>query len=194
MKLGVAKFAIVVSDLWGYPPSWTPPYTNWTAWDAHCSAIATASLAYPNVVIFDIWNEPNGGGFWVGTFDQFMQTFSHCHDAIRSRIPNAVISGPSVSAWSPMVESFVQGCQNYSIVLDALSWHEFPDDAQIPSIATHLAEAMSLMQTYPSVGIKEYHVNEIISYELQVLFVLLFHTTGCSKTLPSTVSPWIYAR
>jgi hypothetical protein len=71
-----ARYELISSDLWGYPfqRGWLgkgPPYADFARYDAFVRDLARRFRGRP--VLWDVWNEPNGG-FWAGTREQLFET------------------------------------------------------------------------------------------------------------------------
>jgi hypothetical protein len=90
------KYQILVHDLWG-DDARTPltqfPGDNgdWTAYQQFLTQLISDINANHMVVQWDLWNEPDGSGFWPRTQDQYLQMWKVGYQQIRAQIPNAVI-------------------------------------------------------------------------------------------------------
>jgi len=109
-----ARYQLVLSDLWGYPKdNWEgrgAPYADLPKWEKFVRRQADANRG--KNVIWDIWNEPDGSGFWKGTHEQFFRTYTVAAKAIRSELgPEALIGGPSLEQWNPeYLKAFLDYC------------------------------------------------------------------------------------
>ena len=115
---GNAVFIVGLSDSWGAPLIGTPngPWgadpnaPDWSAWLQMVAnnVNATKNLTNPPP-IYDIWNEPDSGGFWgnwfpVGWTDQqkadlFFELYARTYDAIKAIDPNLQTTGPTCSSY-----------------------------------------------------------------------------------------------
>ncbi|KAK5988436.1 hypothetical protein PT974_12591 [Cladobotryum mycophilum] len=130
-----AEFIILLHDLWGADGSESKadPFPgdngDWGAWDSFLDQ-AVHDMRANNMttgIKVDIWNEADGGGFWLRDRSQFMDMYSRTHSRLRSIIPEAQIFGPTFTGqpdpnsvwwndWLSMIAS-------YGIVPDVYCWH-----------------------------------------------------------------------
>ena len=163
-----ARYQLVLSDLWGYPPNdWNgrgPPWADLAAWERFVRTVAREHEG--KAVGWDIWNEPNGPAFWSGGRERFFRTYVVANRVLREELGEDVeIVGPSVSRYSPeWIDAFLDHCGAAHCRISALAWHENlrPEDP-LEGIAAHLSDARSRVLADPSnadLGIREIHVNE----------------------------------
>lgn len=160
-----AKYMIAVSDMYGYPPSWTPPYSDTTGFKTFVDNLCAATATSP--MIYDLWNEPNGT-YWVGTQTQFFQTFKMAHDRIRFNLGASVqVCGPSiVNADTTYIRSFCDYCLANNVQLDVLSFHWFYNDSIMPYFDDALLWCRTNFinnPTYAPLQIKKIVINEIVN-------------------------------
>lgn len=76
---------------------------------------------------FEVWNEPDLGGFFHGNQKDYFQLYRHTVTAIKSINPNIKVGGPSTSAcrW---VGEFVEFCESNHVPYDFISTHHYPGD------------------------------------------------------------------
>ncbi|KAH0527512.1 hypothetical protein TsFJ059_002510 [Trichoderma semiorbis] len=75
----------------------------------------------------DIWNEADGGGFWLRDRSQFMDMYARAHNTLRSILPEAQIFGPTFTGqpdpnnvwWTDWLSMI--GSQN--VIPDTYCWH-----------------------------------------------------------------------
>ncbi len=109
-----ARYQLVLSDLWGYPKDdWQgrgAPYTDFPKWEKFVRRQAEANRG--KNVIWDVWNEPDGAGYWKGSREQFFKTYTIAAKAIRSELgPEALIGGPSLEQWDyDYLKDFLDYC------------------------------------------------------------------------------------
>jgi hypothetical protein len=159
-----ARTMVVVSDFWGYPATGSPPpYENWPAWESLVRDLARRFKGQP--VIFDIWNEPDQGIFWLGTTAQFRETFRRAERVLREELGGAaLVAGPSFSTWNESaVRAFLDDCARQGTRVDVLALHEFQLDGTLDAIARNLRAARHLAgdRAYAPVGIREVQVPEV---------------------------------
>jgi xylan 1,4-beta-xylosidase len=164
-----ARVELMVSDTWGYPfQKWNPPYENYTKWENYIRKLAQDTKG--KKIIWDIWNEPNGGipPFWNGTREQLFRTYEQAYRVLREELgPTAMIGGPSVADYDrDYIIAFLEYCRKHGVEVNFLSWHELLEaDEDIPSIANHLRDARRNMVNnprYKNLNIREIHINEAI--------------------------------
>jgi hypothetical protein len=128
--------------------------------DRVSAAVAAVRNKCRRVRYWEVWNEPQGGPFWHGTREQFLETFKVVHDAIRRVDADAWIGGPSWAAFDYNgTLQFLWNCRKHGVRLDFLAWHEI--HSRPWEIPLNTARLRHLVGTkYPDLGIKEYHVNE----------------------------------
>jgi xylan 1,4-beta-xylosidase len=170
-----ARVELVTSDTWGYPfqEGNRPPYENYTKWENHIRKLARDSKG--KQIIWDIWNEPNGGvpPFWKGTREQLFETYERAYRVLREELgPAAMIGGPSITDYDRnYIVAFLEYCRAKGIEVNFLSWHELlKADEDIPSITKHLWDARRNMVNnprYKSLNIREIHINEAVGWKNQ---------------------------
>lgn len=173
-RLG-GRYTYVLSNRWGYPGyTFAPqaPYENWSKWRRFAADAARRGRKGNNVV-WDVWNEPNDPYFWRGTREQLFETYRIAWEEIHRVLgPDAIVSGPSTSYYSPeWIGGLVEYCRAHGCKVDALSWHEFPSGS-IPAIETRLDEAHERWVNHPrfaAVDIRQVHLNEVVAPKDQYL-------------------------
>jgi hypothetical protein len=127
-----ASYDLLVSDLWGadteqpgntvYPCA-NGDCTNWTSFvDRVVADVQASGLA----VRYDVWNEPDGTGFWppgVNTA-QYFQMWDTAVREIRRLVPSARIVGPGLSGWNPgALGTFLDHAKAAGTLPTTLDWH-----------------------------------------------------------------------
>lgn len=142
-KLGTT----VVVLLPGYPEgkNWQ---NDWETWRKCVEKLVKEAKAakqrFPNVDYhYNIWNEPDSGGFWpkeAGKFEDFwVKTFK----LLRELDAQAKISGPSYSVYSgEKIRNFLSNVAGRGACPDILDWHEFGRPSEIPQ---HVASMRDLI-------------------------------------------------
>jgi len=90
---------------------------------------------------FEVWNEPNNGGFWYGTQKQYFELYNTTASAVKSVSPKLRVGGPATmqSMW---VDDFINYCKYNHVPFDFVSTHEYPTDFQ-PYTRDNLRIAMT---------------------------------------------------
>ncbi len=73
---------------------------------------------------FEVWNEPNLGGFWSGTQEEYFKLYEYTVKAIKSVNQDYRVGGPATAgaAWVPEMIEF---CTRNELPLDFLSTHTY---------------------------------------------------------------------
>ena len=164
---GYGAKPIVLCSEGRYPPAAPPWNDDYAGWKEHVTELARR---HGDAVVYDVWNEPDMGMFFLdwpdANFEKFLETFRVAHDAIRSVVPEAVISGPSLSAsYCPYrLHQFMDFCLRHKLKVDVLSLHMLDrEDAGFDTMKSDLAQVRASFienPAYAAVGVKEIHVNE----------------------------------
>ena len=139
---------------WGYCNYHTapnPPYCNqwpgdngkWPMVDAliefYAQRITELTAKYGGSVEWDVWSEPNDGpDLWQRSMPQFLATWAHIRNKIKSVMPNATVIGPSVNEFDAQfytpnykpaptgqfLQTFLKFAKKTDTLPDVLSWHE----------------------------------------------------------------------
>lgn len=161
-------YNLVLSDAWGYPPGWVPPYDDLNGWRTLVRTtierqdLAAAARAQPERILFEPWNEPDVPIFWDGTEEQFFDVFVAAEQVIREVYPNSLIAGPSIGFYNvEWIRRFLDRCLQQEVRLDALTFHAFQND--VISLGDDLAEVRREFlenPRYAPLGIRGIVVNE----------------------------------
>ncbi len=145
------------------------PWQDWAGFEAHVAAVARTNVdAGRPIRYFDVWNEPQGGTPWLGTYDQLLECYDRTVRAVRAVDPQARFVGPSFDDLGGNVGGHSLGDllidldARYGIRLDAVSWHElgaYPP-TELPAHAALVREFLA--QRLPG-ATPELHVNEYAS-------------------------------
>jgi len=109
------------------------PPTNFTKWAEVCTHI---SMHYNegwkqgfhyNIVYWEVWNEPDLGGFWNGTADQYYEMYHITADTMKNWNSSLKIGGPCTSSVTNVnyTEGFLQYVKDHDVPLDFFSWHRY---------------------------------------------------------------------
>ncbi|KAL6695331.1 glycoside hydrolase family 39 protein [Trichoderma pleuroticola] len=129
------RFIILLHDLWGADGSESQsdlfPGDNgdWSTWDSFLNQVVSDMRAnnMTTAIKVDIWNEADGGGFWLRDRSQFMDMYARTHNTLRNILPEAQIFGPTFTGqpdpnnvwWTDWLSMI--GSQN--VIPDVYCWH-----------------------------------------------------------------------
>ncbi|WP_327691452.1 RICIN domain-containing protein [Streptomyces sp. NBC_00461] len=155
-------FILLPHDLWGADSTTTQPFPgdngDWTQFDNFVNQLFSDVKANHMTVQWDLWNEPNGRGFWPGPESQYLQMWSRFYAAVRANFPGQLIVGPSYSQhpenntwWS----AYLSHVKADNTVPDIWSWHaEAGDPVADAGVMDGLLSSYGLTNTRP------YQINE----------------------------------
>ncbi|MEI6034379.1 MAG: hypothetical protein WCS65_08895 [Verrucomicrobiae bacterium] len=109
----------------------TPPKSleKWgalvTAFTAHL--VERYGLAEIRQWYFECWNEPDLGGFWSGTMDDYFRFYAATARAVKAVHPDLPVGGPATSR-GQWVTEFIRFCRRENVPLDFVSTHQYPQD------------------------------------------------------------------
>ena len=148
-------FILLPHDLWGTDHAnsstlWPGDNGDWKDYENFLTQVFN-DLKFNDMLdgmVYDIWNEPDGGFFWKRSEAQYLEMWDRTYRKIRSdsSLNNMQITGPSAAtppgtgnAWWV---SFVKNMVANKTVPDWYSWHEEPGDLDVdlPNLDTLLAD------------------------------------------------------
>jgi xylan 1,4-beta-xylosidase len=120
---------------WAYPPK---DYKKWSElvyqWVKH--SVERYGKAEVETWYWELWNEPNGNGYWKGTVDEYCQLYDHSVAGAQRALPTIRIGGPHVtgpsgSGAAQFLKTFLTHCisgKNYvtgktGTQLDFIAFH-----------------------------------------------------------------------
>jgi Carbohydrate esterase 2 N-terminal len=132
-----ATYHLLVSDLYGADTT-QPSNTVYPCDNGNCSnwttfidtVVGDVQASGVKNIDFDIWNEPDGTGFWPRGVDstQYFQMWDTAVREIRRLDPSAVIVGASFSQYnSSFMQTFLSQTKTDGTLPNVLNWH-FGDD------------------------------------------------------------------
>ena len=81
---------------WAYPPK---DYSKWSElvyqWVKHC--VDRYGKDEVASWYWELWNEPNGNGYWRGTNKEYFKLYDYTVDAVKRALPESKIGGPHVT-------------------------------------------------------------------------------------------------
>jgi hypothetical protein len=143
-----ATYHLLVSDLYGadttQPANTVYPCDNGNCsnWVTFIDQVVGDVRASGVQVSYDIWNEPDGTGFWPRGVNsaQYFQMWDTAVREIRRLVPNATIVGPSFSGYNhSYLAAWLTQTKTDGTLPNVLNWH-FGDDP-----VTDAADADSLL-------------------------------------------------
>ncbi|WP_329371893.1 beta-xylosidase [Streptomyces sp. NBC_00669] len=151
-----ATYHLLVSDVWGadttQPASTVYPCDNGDCsnWASFIDTLVTGVQASGVNVSYDIWNEPDGTGFWQRgvNSEQYYQMWDTAVREIRRLQPSAQIVGPSYSGYNHgWLDDFLGRTKADGTLPDVVNWH-FGDDP-----AADAADARALLAAHGVSGL-----------------------------------------
>jgi hypothetical protein len=134
------------------PPRHIDPPKDFEKWAKICVNVIKhynsgwANGYHYNIKYWEIWNEPDGRGFWTGTPEQYYKLYEITAKAIKNYDPNVKVGGPVLASSIPFLEGFLAYCQNHSVPLDFVPWHAY--HTQPSAISLKAAKVRELMNKY----------------------------------------------
>ncbi|CRG83374.1 Beta-xylosidase [Talaromyces islandicus] len=172
-----ANFIFLIHDLWGADGTQnsSAPYPgddgDWTSWDDYLAQLFSdmKSNGMTEALIVDIWNEPDGSGFWNREQSQYLEMWGRTYYKFRDEFGSDVpLSGPasagepvSSNTWWEAWASFV--ASNDSIP-DQYAWHMESGSGDLLSAQAGLV----YWQTKYGLPGKTININEYAVFDEQV--------------------------
>ncbi len=82
--------------------------------------------------LFELWNEPDGMGFWTGTLEEYAELYEKTAKTVKAIDPELRIGAPGVASRLDFLKRFLAHVVQYKVPLDFISVH-----AKGGSPATH---------------------------------------------------------
>ncbi|MEU8694096.1 RICIN domain-containing protein [Streptomyces sp. NPDC048665] len=163
-------FVLLPHDLWGADGTtsqdWPGDNGDWTKFDNFVTQLINDVKANHMTVEWDLWNEPDGRGFWAPSQSQYLQMWSRFYARVRAAFPGQLIVGPSMAGQPTSSNTWWTTYLNYvkahNVAPDIYSWHDEPADP-VPGVAgaNSTLAAAGLTNTRP------YQINEYAALSQQ---------------------------
>ena len=120
---------------------------NGTPQDAAEEAAYVARAVGPQLLAFQIGNEPDGFGTWSGLrapsyeVSAFIAEWQAFVDAVRRRVPDAPFAGPAVASKAQWIAPFADACRDRLVLLTRHYYADGPARAPHVSVARLLGSA-----------------------------------------------------
>jgi hypothetical protein len=163
-------FVILPHDLWGADGTTNQAFPgdngDWTTFDAFVTQLVSDVKANNMTVEWDLWNEPDGSGFWARTQTQYLAMWSRFYADVRATFPTQLIVGPSTagqpSSGNTWWKTYLAYVKANNVAPDIYSWHDEPGDP-----VTNASAANTLMTTYGLTNTRPYQINEYATASMQ---------------------------
>jgi hypothetical protein len=163
-------FELLPHDLWGADSTttqaWPGDNGDWTQFDNFVTQLINDVKANNMKVQWDLWNEPDGRGFWAPSQAQYLQMWSRFYARVRAAFPDQLIVGPSIAGKPSSSNTWWTTYLNYvkanNVAPDIYSWHDEPGDPVVEvGRANSTIAAAGLTNTRP------YEINEYATLSMQ---------------------------
>ena len=167
-----SRIVFTAGDLWGYPnssntpPPSTYPYQDWVKWQTLLQQAAQTTAG--RNVMWGAWNEPDSSLTWLGTQQQFFDTYAHAYATLRQALGSgAMIGGPQISAYDHnYITAFLEYALANNLQVNFLAWHEIPSaDTGISGIPADVQDArVSFLQNprYAPLNIQKIFIDRAV--------------------------------
>ncbi|MER6129670.1 RICIN domain-containing protein [Streptomyces sp. NPDC001795] len=163
-------FVILPHDLWGADSTtsqgWPGDNGDWTQFDNFVTQLINDVKANNMTVEWDLWNEPDGRGFWAPSQSQYLQMWSRFYARVRAAFPGQLIVGPSMAGQPTSSNTWWTTYLNYvkanNVAPDIYSWHDEPADP-VPGVAS----ANSTLAAAGLTNTRPYQINEYAALSQQ---------------------------
>jgi hypothetical protein len=163
-------FVILPHDLWGADGTtnqgWPGDNGDWSKFDAFVTQLLGDVKANNMTVQWDLWNEPDGSGFWAPSQSQYLAMWSRFYARVRAAFPNQLIVGPSIAGQpnssNTWWNTYLTYVKNNNVAPDIWSWHDEPGDP-----VTDVGRANSTLASHGLTNTRPYQINEYASPSMQ---------------------------
>ncbi|KAL3452721.1 glycoside hydrolase superfamily [Aspergillus insuetus] len=168
-----ADYILLPHDIWGidFAPKRMPGDNgDWSLYEDFLTQLIEDIKAndMTDGLIWDIWNEPDGAGFWQGTMEQYHELWARTYARLRAELPSTPITGPSISFGPSVSNPWFTGWASFvgtnNTIPDIYSWHNLAD-GEDPKIT--LAYFDNTIRTTNNLPQRPIHINEYGPYNYQ---------------------------
>ncbi|KAL2826022.1 glycoside hydrolase superfamily [Aspergillus pseudoustus] len=168
-----ADYIRLPHDLWGidFAPKVMPGANgDWTSYDQFLTQLIgdIKINGMTDGLIWDIWNEPDGAGFWTGTMELYYELWARTYALIRAELPSTPITGPSIafgpSASNPWFIGWAAFVGTNGSVPDIYSWHNLAGSEDPKVTLDYFDNTIRANNGLPQ---KPIHINEYGPYDYQ---------------------------
>jgi len=101
---------------------------------------------------FEVWNEPDLGGFFSGTQQEYFKLYQYTANAVKSVSPEYRVGGPATarSAW---VKPFLNFCNDNKVPLDFVSTHCYNTKSAFDEFGKSKRKLMATNYLYENVNV-----------------------------------------
>jgi len=129
------KFVFLLHDLWGADGSEnsTAPFPgdndDWSSWDDYLTRWISdmKSNDATTGLVIDIWNEPDGSGFWKRNASQWLEMWGRTYYRLRTDFNEVEISGPTLANPPSLTDTWWTGFMSFikanGSIPDQYAWH-----------------------------------------------------------------------
>ncbi|OKL55462.1 hypothetical protein UA08_09318 [Talaromyces atroroseus] len=131
-----ANFILLIHDLWGADGTQnsSAPYPgddgDWSSWDEYLSYLFTdlKDNDMTTSLIVDLWNEPDGAGFWGRSQSQYLEMWGRTYYKFRDEFSTDVLLSGPASAGEPLAsntwwEAWASFVAANDSIPDQYAWH-----------------------------------------------------------------------
>ncbi|MFC5909210.1 RICIN domain-containing protein [Streptacidiphilus monticola] len=163
-------FVLLPHDLWGADGTTNQAFPgdngDWTQFDDFVTQLVNDVKANGMTVEWDLWNEPDGSGFWPRSQTQYLQMWSRFYARVRAAFPGQLIVGPSSASQPNSTNSWWTTYLGYvkdnNVAPDIYSWHDEPGDP-----VTDVGRANSTLAAAGLTNTRPYQINEYATLSMQ---------------------------
>jgi hypothetical protein len=149
---------------WPYhPPIHNKPPKDFEKWAHVCVNIVKHYKGgwdqglHDQIKYWEVWNEPDGWGFWASTLEEYYKLYRITATAIKHYDPSLKVGGPALAGDMKFLEGFLKYCQAHGVPVDFVSWHRY--DAK-PYQVLEMSQKVRALMTQYGFGKAESVLNE----------------------------------
>ncbi|KAH7346990.1 glycoside hydrolase superfamily [Pyrenochaeta sp. MPI-SDFR-AT-0127] len=164
-----APFFLLPHDLWGIDKGPAPlPGDNgdWSLYDAFLARLVS-DIKRTNIIDglrIDIWNEPDGGGYWPRSQAQYLDMWARTYAYLKRELPSVPLAGPATAVGPASDNSVFNGWADFvarnGSVPDIYTWHDL-DPNRVPTVSANYFNDLKIRLGLPQ---RDIVVNEYLAY------------------------------